>query len=82
MSKFKAFLLAGLITLGLGAQAADPCNCIGYAGVGGPCYAGVGGPAYAGVGALAYFADTCLLLVLFAWSWKQRRSAILVGNVK
>lgn len=30
------------------------CNCIGYAGVGGPCYAGVGGPAYKGVGGPAY----------------------------
>lgn len=31
---------------------------------------------------LAYLVDTCLLLALIAWSWKQRRSAILVGNVK
>lgn len=28
---------------------------------------------------LAYLADTCLLLVLIAWSWTKRRSAVL-GN--
>ena len=36
------------------ALAIDPCNCHGYAGVGGPCYAGVGGPAYDGVGGPCY----------------------------
>ena len=36
------------------ASATDPCNCKGYAGVGGPCYAGVGGGAYAGVGGPCY----------------------------
>ena len=30
------------------------CNCIGYAGVGGPCYAGVAGACYAGVGDKMY----------------------------
>ena len=29
---------------------ADPCNCHGYSGPGGPCYSGPGGPAYAGPG--------------------------------
>lgn len=37
--------------------AADPCNCKGYAVVGGPCYAGVGGHAYAGVRGPAYAGD-------------------------
>jgi len=32
----------------------NPCNCVGYSGVGGPAYAGVGGPAYAGVGGRCY----------------------------
>lgn len=36
------------------AFAADPCNCIGYAGPGGPCYSGPGGPAYDGPGGPAY----------------------------
>jgi hypothetical protein len=36
------------------ASATDPCNCKGYAGVGGPCYSGVGGGAYDGVGGPAY----------------------------
>jgi hypothetical protein len=36
------------------ATAWDACNCMGYAGPGGPCYAGPGGPAYTGPGGPAY----------------------------
>ena len=32
----------------------NPCNCVGYAGLGGPCYDGLGGPAYDGLGGPAY----------------------------
>jgi len=35
-------------------KAADPCNCHGYDGPGGPCYSGPGGPAYNGPGGPAY----------------------------
>jgi hypothetical protein len=35
-------------------RATDVCNCLGYAGIGGPCYSGIGGPAYAGIGGPAY----------------------------
>ena len=48
------FLIAALLSIFGLAHANDPCNCQGYAGIGGPCYAGVGGPAYAGVGGPAY----------------------------
>jgi hypothetical protein len=41
---------AGVIT----SANADPCNCGGYSGPGGPCYSGPGGPAYSGPGGPAY----------------------------
>ena len=44
MNRLFAFLVVILLLLvTTPASANDPCNCKGYAGVGGPCYAGVGG---------------------------------------
>ena len=48
------FIGLGLFFALLNAQPTDPCNRIGYAGLGGPCYAGIGGAAYAGIGDPAY----------------------------
>jgi len=48
-------MVFGVFLFGWGqVRGADPCNCRGYAGPGGPCYAGPGGSAYDGPGGPAY----------------------------
>ena len=42
-----------LISISFSVSARDVCNCVGYAGPGGPCYSGPGGPAYDGPGGLS-----------------------------